>query len=334
MSASIAGVGCKSGAVAASTSLPETGTAPAAPCNTLPPLAQKSSYTIGFVQIFEPGNPWTEANSADIVAQAEKHGHTLIFEPPKVAGAEEEVARMKKVVDAKVDAIVLRPLDSTSLVPAVLAARAACIPVFTINRFLDSSQATAGKDYVTGIGADGVVQGQMIGDWLAKNMAGHARIIELEGTPGASSAVGRKKGFEERIAQEPGMHIFASKTANYDRHQGHDVAKDMLARCPDCNAIYAHNDNMALGALAALRELGKTPGKDVIVVSVDGLKEAVQDIIDGSVGATLLNEPRFGAITFSTIEKYGQGRKIDPMVSVKGPLIDRTNAVAMLPDAI
>jgi ribose transport system substrate-binding protein len=269
-----------------------------------------------------------------MVTHAEKRGHTLVFHLPKVSGPQGQIAVMQDLIDAKVDAIVVRPADTMSLVPTVIAARNACIPVFTVNRSLDPAGAVVGKDYVTGISADYFAQGQLIADWLVKATGGKASVLELEGPPGASSSIGRKQGFEERIAHEPGVRVVASKPANYDRKTGHDVAKELLAGCPKCTVIYAQNDNMALGALAAVRELGKTPGKDVLIVGVDGLKEAVQNIIDGTIGATIFNSPRMGAITFATIEKYGLGQHIEPAVVVKGPVIDRSNAAAMIAEAI
>jgi ribose transport system substrate-binding protein len=256
-----------------------------------------------------------------------------VYRPPTSSGPKEQIERIQTLIDSKVDVIVVRPLDATSIVPAVLAARDACIPVFTINRVLDSKLAVAGEDYVTSVSADAVSQGQMVADWLAKATEGKAKIIEIEGTPGASSADGRKKGFEQEIARAPDMKVVASKTARYDRTQGHDVAKELLLQCPQCNAIYAHNDNMALGALAAVRELGKIPARDVVIVGVDGVKEAIDGIIAGTVGATVFNEPRMGAITFTLIEKYGSGRPVEPKVVVKGPLIDHTNARAMIAEA-
>jgi ribose transport system substrate-binding protein len=265
--------------------------------------------------------------------QAEKRGHRLIYNPPSSNRPEEQRERMQALIDAKVDAIVVRANDATSLVGAVLAARDACIPVFTTVRLLDPAQAVAGKDYVTAIGSDGVVQGQMIADWLIKAVDGKAKIVELEGPPGTSSAVGRKRGFDERVAQQPGMQIVASKVGNYDRKTGHDVAKSLLSECPGCNVVYAHNDYMALGALAAIRELGKTPGKDVTVLGIDGLKEAVQEILEGSMGATVFNDPRLGVITFTTLERYGKGNAIPPQVIPKGPVIDRANAATMMAEA-
>jgi ribose transport system substrate-binding protein len=325
---------CKSVAASSSSTDQDTAVGARKTCQGLPPLAQKQSYTIGFVQVLDPGNPWTEANSADMLSHAEKRGHTLVFHLPKVSDPQGQIAVIQDLIDAKVDAIVVRPADTTSLVPSVMAARNACIPVFTVNRSLDPERAVAGKDYVTGLSADYFAQGQRIADWLVKATGGKASILELEGPPGASSTIGRKKGFEDQIAREPGMHVVASKPANYDRRIGHDVAKELLAGCPKCTVVYAHNDNMALGALAAVRELGKTPGKDVMIVGVDGLKEAVQNVIDGSMGATIFNNPRMGAITFATIERYGLGQHVEPVVVVKGPVIDSSNAAAMIGEAI
>jgi ribose transport system substrate-binding protein len=332
--AAISTSACKS--VAASSSPPgqDAAVGVGKTCQGLPPLPQKQSYTIGFVQVLDPGNPWTESNSADMITRAESRGHKLVLHSPQVSGPQGQIAAMQDLIDARVDAIVLRPVDTTSLVPSVLAARNACIPVFTVNRSLDSERAIAGKDYVTGLSADYVAQGRLIADWLVTATGGRAAVLEIEGPPGASSSIGRKKGFEERIAREPGMRLVASKPANYERTKGHDVARELLEGCPRCTVIYAHNDNMALGALAAVRELGKAPGKDVMIVGVDGLKEAIQDVIEGTMGATVLNSPRMGAITFATIEKYGSGQHIEPAVIVKGPLIDRSNAAAMIGEAI
>jgi ribose transport system substrate-binding protein len=319
---------CK--ASASTTTSPEA----AAPrtCSELPPLPQTNAYRVGFVQVYEPGNRWTEVNTADMLSEAQKHGVQVVYQPPAAAGAKEQIDRMQSLIDGKVDVIVLRPLDTTSLVPSVVSARNACIPVFTVNRLLDP-QAVPGRDYVTGITTDSLAQGQMLAEWLVKETQGRAAILEIEGTPGASSAVGRKQGFDERISHEPGMRILASKTANYDRNAGHDVAKELLAAYPKTTAIFAHNDNMALGALAALRELGKTPGKDVIVIGVDGLKEAMEQIVSGALGASVFNDPHFGAVTFATIEKYRVSHMVNPKIIVKGPIIDRTNVGPMLADA-
>jgi ribose transport system substrate-binding protein len=236
------------------------------------------------------------------------------------------------MIDAKVDAILLRPVNETTPVPAVIAARKACIPVFTENRFLDPEGAVAGRDYVTGIGADPVVQGQLIADWLIIAKGGKATIIEIEGTPGTSSAIGRKKGFEDRIATQPGMKIVASESGRFQRSIAHEVVEKLLPLHPKANVIFTHSDMMALGTLDALKSAGRTPGKDVMIVSIDGLKDAVRNVIDGTIAATEFNNPKVGVISFQTIENYMSGRSVPPKIVLRGPVIDATNAQAMISD--
>jgi ribose transport system substrate-binding protein len=280
--------------------------------------------------VYEPTNGYTIANSQDMVSEAKRRGYKLVFEPPTTADSAEQASRIDALIKARVDAIILRV--APTMAEKAVASRKACIPVFTESRLLGPA-AVPGTDYVTHIGTEPFNQGEQIADWLIKATKGHANIIELEGTAGSSPAIGRKTGFDGRIATEPGMAILASQTANFDRTVGHDVTKQLLAQHPTANVIYAHNDFMALGALTAIREAGKVPGKDVLVVSIDGLKEAVQCVLDGTIAAIAFNDPRLASLTFDSIEKYAAGERIPPKVVVKGPIIDRSNAQSMLSDA-
>src|SRR5579864_3375660 len=139
------GTGCKT---AASSEARTDAGVHAKTCEGLPKL-ERPDYVVGFVQVYEPGNPWTAANTADMLMNAEKSGHKVVYEAPTAAGGNEQNDRMEALINAKVDVIVLRPVDATSLIPAVMEARAACIPVLTVNRVLDPAKATPGKDYVT-----------------------------------------------------------------------------------------------------------------------------------------------------------------------------------------
>src|SRR5260370_39831074 len=302
-------------------------------CLRAPPLERKASYKVGFVPMFEPNNPWSALNISDMVEEAGKRQYTLVYDPLSKGDAAEQVSRMQALIDRKVDAIILRPMDATALAPTVVAAREACIPVFTVNRFVDPSLALPGKDYVTGIGADPVLQGQVVADWLVKATKGKAGIIEVEGMPGASSTIGRKKGFDDEVSSQPAMRILASQPGNFDRTTGHNVAKQLLTQYPAATVIFTHNDTMALGALDAVRELKKVPGKDVLIVSVDGLKDVRQPIVKRTIAATAVKSPRFGAISFQTLEKYAEGVVPTPKIILKGPVIDKTNAAAMLSEA-
>ena len=116
-----------------------------------------------------------------------------------------------------------------------------------LDRNVDQSLAKAGRDYLTFIGSDFVEEGHRIADWLIKATNGKAQIIELEGTTGASAATDRKKGFDEVISKQPGMKIVASQNGEFTRDKGRQVAETLLQAHPDVNAVYAHNDEMALG---------------------------------------------------------------------------------------
>jgi ribose transport system substrate-binding protein len=311
----------------------DAGGAQSQKCLRAPPLERKGNYKVGFVPMYEPANPWSLLNISDMVDEAGKRQYALVYDPLSKGDAAEQVAHMQTLIDRKVDAIILRPMDATALAPTVVAAREACIPVFTVNRFVDPSLALPGKDYVTGIGADPVLQGQVVGEWLVKATKGKAAILEIEGMAGASSTIGRKKGFDDEVSSQPGMKILASQAGNFDRTIGHNVAKQLLTQYPTATVVFTHNDTMALGVLDALRDVKRVPGKDVLIVSVDGLKEVVQHIADGTIAATAFNSPRFGAISFQTLEKYAEGVVPPPKIILKGPVIDKTNAGAMLSEA-
>jgi ribose transport system substrate-binding protein len=327
--ASPSAFGCNKTGSSAAAAREDGGAAPE--CVALPPAAPKSNFTVGFVQLYEPGNPFTPANTADIVAAAAKRGRALVYDPPKSTDPAEQAARVQALIAAKVDAIILRP--ESSLGPSVIAARKACIPVFLETRKVDSAEVLPGRDYVAYIGSSPSSQGQAIAEWLIKTSGGKATIVELEGPVGSSQAVGRKKGFDAQIAAQPEMKIVASRSAHFDRDVAHEVTKALLVQYPTANVIYAHSDTMALGALAAVRELHKVPGKDVAILAIGGVREAIEHVIDGSIAAVAFSDPRLGALTFAAIEKYFSGDSVPPEMVARGPVIDRTNAETMISEA-
>jgi ABC-type sugar transport system substrate-binding protein len=206
-----------------------------------------------------------------------------------------------------------------------MAAKKAGIPVILLDRRVDPV-AKPGRDYLTFIGSDFVEEGKRAGDWLAKATKGKATIIELEGTTGSSPANDRKKGFDDAIKQYPEMKIVASQTGDFARDKGRQVAETLLQAHPDATAIYAHNDEMALGAITALEAAGKKPGQDVIVVSIDGEKDGVQAIVDGKMGVSVECNPRLGAKGFEAIEAYAKGEKIPEWIKSDDHLFDDSNA--------
>jgi galactofuranose transport system substrate-binding protein len=170
-------------------------------------------------------------------------------------------------------------------------------------------------------------------EWLVKNANGKTKIIELEGTTGSSPANDRKKGFDDAINAAGGFTILASQSGDFARDKGRQVAESLLQAHPDADVIYAHNDEMAMGAIAALEAAGKVPGKDVIVLSIDGGKEAVQAVVDGKINAVVECNPRFGPKAFETMARYAKGEAIEPWVKNIDAFYDSSNAAAELPNA-
>jgi galactofuranose transport system substrate-binding protein len=297
----------------------------------LPKLEQKDKYKVGFAQV-ESNNPWRIAQTESMKAEAAKLGHQLVY-TDAAGSAAKQVADVNSMIAQGVDLIFLAPREEKPLIPAVMAAKKAGIPVILLDRNVDKSLAKPGEDYVTFIGSDFIQEGQRMAEWLVKNANGKSKIIELEGTTGSSPANDRKKGFDEAIAAAGGFEIVASQTGDFARDKGRQVAEALLQAHPDADIIYAHNDEMAMGAIAALEAAGKVPGKDVLVLSIDGGKEAVQAVIDGKIAAVVECNPRFGPKAFETMARYAKGETIEPVLKNEDKFYDPSNAAAELPNA-
>ena len=195
-----------------------------------------------------------------------------------------------------------------------------------LDRRTDESATKPGRDYLTFIGSDFVDEGRRAADWLAKAVNGKATIIELQGTTGSSPANDRHKGFAEEIKKYPDMKIVASQSGDFARDKGRQVAETLLQAHPDATAVYAHNDEMALGAIAALEAAGKKPGKDVIIVSVDGERDGVQAIADGKMGCSVECNPRLGEKGLEALLASAKGEKIPEWIKSDDHLFDDANA--------
>ncbi|BDP40488.1 sugar ABC transporter substrate-binding protein [Deinococcus aetherius] len=274
----------------------------------LPKLPQKATYKVGFAQT-ESNNPWRIAQTKSMQDEAKKLGYQLVY-TDAAGSAAKQVADVDSMIAQRVDAIFLAPREEKPLAAAVKKARAAGIPVILLDRNVDPSLAKPGQDYVTFIGSDFIQEGQRVGQWLAKNMKGQARVIQLLGTTGSSPANDRRKGFEDAVKGNANIKILASQTGDFARDKGRQVMETLLQAHPDVNVVYAHNDEMAIGAIAALEAAGKKPGKDVMVMSIDGGKEIVQLVVDGKVNYVVECNPRFGPKAFATLKDYAAGKKI------------------------
>ncbi len=297
----------------------------------LPKLAKKDTYKVGFAQT-ESNNPWRLAQTASMQDEAAKRGWQMVY-TDAAGSAAKQVSDVNSMIAQGVDIIFLAPREEKPLIPAIFAARDAGIPVILLDRSVDATLATAGKDYVAFIGSDFIEEGKRVADWLVANAGGKSKILELEGTTGSSPANDRKKGFDDVIAANPGFTILASQTGDFARDKGRQVAETLLQAHPDADVIYAHNDEMAIGAISAIEAAGKVPGKDVMILSIDGGKEIVQLIIDGKVAAVCECSPLFGPKAFDTAVAYAAGETIPPKLINPDRFYDASNAAAELASA-
>ena len=298
----------------------------------LPSLEQKDSYKVGFAQT-ESNNPWRIAETKSMQDIAESCGWDLVY-TDAAGSAAKQVADVDSMIAQGVDVIFLPPREEQPLLPAVMRAKQAGIPVFLIDRSVDPAVAQAGRDYVTFIGSDFVGQGRRVADWLKENFKGDKGvIIELEGTTGSSPANDRKKGFDEAIAEDDRFEIVASQSGDFARDKGRQVMETLLQAHPDVNIVYAHNDEMAIGAIQALEAAGRKPGEDVTVVSIDGTRDALQAIIDGKMGVTVESSPFFGPISCETMKRYAAGETIEPWVKVEDRIFTAENAAEHIDEA-
>ncbi len=326
-----------------------TGRAYAAP----PPLQQKESYVVGFPQIVED-NPWRIAQSKSMQDEAKARGHELIYSVANNSEAT-QIANVRQLISQRVDLIFLPPRSEEPLARAVLDAKAAGIPVLCLDRDVSHDIAKPGEDYIGFIGSDFYQEGARAAEWLARTMNGEAQIIQLEGTAGSSPAMDRGRGFADYLKGTytpnpnnpagaatpaaappggfPGMQIVASQDGDFNRDKGREVFEALYDANPNANAVYGHNDEMALGAINALEARGKVAGKDVILVSIDGNRDALQSIVDGKLGASVECNPRFGPTAFDTLERYAAGEQIPTVIINPDRFFDASNAAEFVDEA-
>jgi ribose transport system substrate-binding protein len=287
--------------------------------------------TIGFAQS-ETDNPWRIAETKSMQDEAAKRADKFDFVLTNAQGqTSKQVSDVEDLIARRVDAIFLVPREAEGLTAALQRAKEAKIPVILIDR---EHNGTAGVDFVTFIGSNFVEEGQRVGEWVVNNTGGNAGVVVLEGNAGASVARDRNKGFRDVVDKVPGIKVLASQPADFKRANGQAVMENLIqAHGKNITVVYAHNDEMALGAIQALKTAGMNPGKDVKVVSVDGQRSALEAIIAGDLNVSVECNPRFGPIAFDTIEKYFRGEQIPPKIIVPDRLFDASNAAQFVAEA-
>ena len=265
-----------------------------AACAASPFALAAKPLVIGFSQVGAESE-WRTANTVSIKDAARKDGVTLKFADAQQK-QENQVKAIRSFIAQRVDVIAFSPVVESGWDTVLLEAKRAKIPVILTDRAVNVSDPSL---YVTFIGSDFVEEGRRAGRWLqerAKLTPGATlNIVELQGTVGSAPALDRKKGFEEIIAGNPKLKVIRSQTGDFTRAKGKEVMEAFLkAEGKKINVLYAHNDDMAIGAIQAIEEAGLKPGKDIIVISIDGVKGAFEAMIAGKLNVTVECSPLLG----------------------------------------
>jgi ribose transport system substrate-binding protein len=228
---------------------------------------------------------------------------------------------VQNFVTQQVDAILVNPVDSEAVVPAVQAANQADIPVIALDR------GASGGEIATLIASDNVEGGRLAGEELIE-LVGSGPVAQLEGIPGASPTRDRGQGFEEAINAQDAVELVASQTANFDRAEGLNVTENILQSNPEIKGIFAQNDEMALGAV---RALGNRAGTDVKIVGFDAVEDALKAIQDGKMNATVAQQPdRIGSLGVENAMKVIEGESVDENIPVPVKLVTEENVSEFL----
>lgn len=226
-----------------------------------------------------------------------------------------QVSDIEDLIQQGIDVLLVNPTDSAAITAAIESANNANIPVITVDR-----SAEGGK-IISHIASDNVAGGKMAGEFLAEQVGGSGKVVELEGIPGSSAARERGQGFNEAIGAVSGIAVVAKQPANFDRAVGLSVMENILQSNKDIKAVFAHNDEMALGAVEALKAAGLN---DVIVVGFDATEDAVKAVESGSMAATVAQKPDLiGQQAVQTAVAVGKGEKVEEFIPVTLELIKK-----------
>ncbi|MCV6823969.1 MULTISPECIES: galactofuranose ABC transporter, galactofuranose-binding protein YtfQ [Halocynthiibacter] len=267
----------------------------------MPAAVFAADLTVGFSQIGSESG-WRAAETSVAKLEAEKRGITLKFADAQQK-QENQIKAIRSFIAQGVDGIFIAPVVATGWDEVLEEAKDADIPVLLLDRKVDASDDL----YLTSVTSDTVYEGKVAGEWLAEAVGGaECNIVELQGTTGSSPAIDRKNGFEQGIAGSDNLKIVRSQTGDFTRSQGKVVMESFLKAEGGENicALYAHNDDMAVGAIQAIKEAGLKPGEDILVVAIDAVPDAHLAIANGEMNATIELTPNMAGPAYDALEKY------------------------------
>ncbi len=292
------------------------------------------TITMGFAQVGAESG-WRTANTKSIQESAEDAGIDLKFTDAQ-GKQENQIAAIRSYIQQKVDVIAFSPVVETGWDAVLQEAKAADIPVILTDRAVDSEDTSL---YKTFIGSDFVVEGEKAGQWLVDNAAesdvngdGTINVVQLEGTAGAAPAIDRAEGFADVISADPSIEVTATQTGDFTRDGGKQVMESFLQSDDSIDVVYAHNDDMGLGAIEAIEAAGLTPGEDIKIITVDAVKDGMIALSEGKINFIVECSPLLGPQLMDLAEKVVAGEEVEPRILTEETTFTQEEAIEALPD--
>jgi galactofuranose transport system substrate-binding protein len=285
---------------------------------------------LGFSQVGAESG-WRTANTISIKDSAAAAGIELKFDDAQQK-QENQIKAIRNFIQQKVDVIAFSPVVESGWDTVLKEAKDANIPVILTDRAVDSKDTSL---YRTFIGSDFVKEGKLSGEWLVNEYKGKTdpvNIVELQGTTGSAPANDRKKGFADAIAGASNLKIIASQTGDFTRAGGKQVMEQFLKANPKIDVLFAHNDDMGLGALEAITAAGKVPGKDIKIITIDAVKDGMQALADGKFNFIAECSPLLGPQLMDLVKKVVAGESIPQRILTEETTFTPEQAKAALPE--
>jgi galactofuranose transport system substrate-binding protein len=286
------------------------------------------AIVMGFAQVGAESG-WRTANTKNVQESAKTAGIELKFSDAQQK-QENQIKAIRSYIQQKVDVIAFSPVVETGWDTVLLEAKRANIPVILTDRAVDSEDKTL---YKTFLGSDFVLEGKKAGEWLVENSKGESavNVVELQGTTGAAPAIDRKEGFAEAIKAAPQIKVIASQTGDFTRSGGKQVMEAFLKSNPDIDVVYAHNDDMGLGAIEAIEAAGKVPGKDIKIITVDAVHDGMQALADGKISYIVECSPLLCDQLMDLAKKVVAGESVPERVVTEETTFTQEQAKTALP---
>lgn len=283
-----------------------------------------AGLTIGFAQVGSE-SAWRTAFTDAVKAEAEARGINLIFNDGQQR-QENQIAALRSFIAQGVDAIILAPIVETGWDEVLQEAADNEIPVIIVDRNVTADESL----WVTRVSSDFVHEGRLSAAWLVQATAGKCKIAELQGTVGSSAALDRQTGFNEVIALFPEMEIIMSESGDFTRTNGKQVMESFLKsdQAAEICAVWAHNDDMLIGAIEAMKEAGIDPGQDILTISVDAIPDIFKAMYEGDANATVELSPKMGGPAFDAVVATLNGEELPKWIPVAGGIYFPDTAAA------